>query len=326
MSRRANPLAIGLFFAVAVLLLVTVLLFFGAGDMFRKSQRFVLYFDGSITGLQVGAPVTFQGVQIGRVTDIRLNMQSGNDNIVIPVLVDIDRAKFSEFVDDTDGIRGKMIERGLRAQLKLQSVLTSLLLVELDYFPGSTMKFRGIDNGYPELPTVPTPLQELLRSVDQLNLGELIRKTQQAIVGIEKLVNHPDTQASVTALHQLLVHADDAVVRFDREAVPAVQELRRTLSQVAVVTDDIHQRYPALASELEQALKETHAAVDRFDKVMQDAQFLLSEDSALYQDLQKAARDLSTASNSVRDMSNSINERPESLLRGNPLPPAVEAK
>ncbi len=326
MSRRANPLAIGLFFAVAIVLLVSVLLFFGAGDMFRKSQRFVLYFDGSITGLQVGAPVTFQGVQIGRVADIRLNMQSGSDDIVIPVLVDIDRAKFTGFVDDTDGIRGRMIERGLRAQLKLQSVLTSLLLVELDYFPGSAMRYRGVDSSYPELPTVPTPLQELLRNVDQLNLGELIRKTQQAIVGIEKLVNHPDTQASVTELHQLLVHADDAVVRFDREAVPAVQELRRTLGQVAVVTDDIHQRYPALASELEQALKETHAAVDRFDKVMQEAQFLLSEDSALYQDLQKAARDVSTASNSVRDMSNSINERPESLLRGNPVPPAAEAK
>lgn len=326
MSRRANPLAIGLFFAVAVLLLVSVLVFFGAGDIFRKSQRFVVYFEGSITGLQAGAPVTFQGVQIGRVADIRLSMQSGSDDIVIPVLIDIDREKFSAFVDDTDGIRGRMIERGLRAQLKLQSVLTSLLLVELDYFPASPVKLRGGEHGYPELPTVPTPLQELLRSVDQLNLGELIRNTQQAIVGIEKLVNHPDTQASVTALHQLLVHADEAVVRLDRETVPAVQELRRTLSQVSAVSADVHKSYPQLAAQLEQALKETQAAADRFDKVMQEAQFLLSEDSALYQDLQHAARDMSAASNSVREMSDAITERPESLLRGNPAAPDQEAK
>lgn len=318
MSRRASPFAIGLFFAVAVALLLLTLLFFGSGELFRKSQRFVVYFDGSITGLQVGAPVTFQGVQIGRVADIRLSLQAGSDEIVIPVLIDIDRAKFSEFVDDTDGIRSRMIEHGLRAQLKLQSVLTSLLLVELDYFPGSPVKLRGVENTYPELPTVPTPLQELMRNVDQLNLGELIRKTEQAIAGIEKLVNHPDTQGSVVALRQLLQHADEAVVHFDREAVPAVQELRRTLSQVSAVSADIHRSYPELAAELERALQETHEAVIRFDKVMAEARFLMSEDSALYQDLQKAARDVSAASNSVREMSDTINERPESLLRGKP--------
>lgn len=326
MSRRANPLAIGIFFAAAIALLVASLLFFGAGEMFRKSQRFVVYFEGSITGLQIGAPVTFQGVQIGRVADIRLSMQSGSDDIVIPVLIDIDREKFSEFVDDTDGIRSRMIERGLRAQLKLQSVLTSLLLVELDYFPGTPVRLRGGEHAYPELPTAPTPLQELMRNVDQLNLGELIQATRQAITGLEKLVNHPDTQASVTALHQLLVHADEAVVRFDRETVPAVQELRRTLGRVAVVTDDVHQRYPALAGELEQALKETRASVDRFDKVMQEAQYVLSEESPLYQDLQKAARDVSKASSSVREMSDSINERPEALLRGKASSPAKEGQ
>lgn len=128
MSQRANPLAVGLFFTAAIVLLVGVLFFFGAGDLFRKSERFVLDSDGSITGLKVGAPVTFQGVQVGQVVDIRLSLSSDNEAIVIPVLIDINRKKFIEFADNDDNIRARMIERGLRGQLKLQSVLTSLAI------------------------------------------------------------------------------------------------------------------------------------------------------------------------------------------------------
>jgi paraquat-inducible protein B len=318
MSQRANPLAIGVFFAAAITLLVAALFFFGAGDVFRKNERFVVFFEGSITGLKVGAPVTFQGVQIGQVTDIRLSMSADNETIVIPVLIDIDRDKFADFANDTNGIRGRMLERGLRAQLKIQSVLTSLLLVELDFYPGSPMRLRGLDSHYPELPTVPTPLQELLRDMDQLNLSELIHTTRETLVGIEKLVNHPDTQGSITALHQLLVHADEAIVRLDKEAVPAIQQLRQTLAEVSKVSTDVHQTYPRIADELEKALREMRQSVARFDQVMAEAQFLLSDDSALYQELQQAAQDVSRASNSVKAMSDTINDQPQSLMFGKP--------
>lgn len=318
MSQRANPFAVGLFFSVATLLLVAALFFFGAGNIFRKSETFVVFFEGSITGLKVGAPVTFQGVQIGQVKDIRLSISAGSDDIVIPVLISIDRSKFTEFTDNKDGIRDRMIARGLRTQLKLQSVLTSLLLIELDFFPGSPLRLRGLDPQYTELPSVPTPLQELMKNVDQLNLNELIHSTRQTIVGIEKLVNHPDTQGSVTELRKLLQNTNEAVLHFDQEAVPALRELQKTLTQVSGVTADIQKQYPGLADELEKSLKALRQAVERFDKVTAEAQFILSADSALYQDLQKAAQDVSNASRSVKEMSEAINDQPESLLFGKP--------
>lgn len=322
MSQRANPLAVGLFFAVAVALLLGSLFFFGAKDLFRQTERFVVYFEGSITGLKVGAPVTFQGVQVGRVADIRLSMSGDSDTIIIPVLIDIDRHQFTEFVDNGHGLREKMIARGLRAQLKLQSVLTSLLLVELDFYPGTPVTWRGPPDGdYPELPTVPTPLQELMRTVDTVTLTELLHSTRKAVNGIEALVNHPDTKASVTALRQLLQHADEAVVRFDRDVVPALQALRRTLDEVAVVTADVRQDYPQLHDDLAKALAASRQAAEHFDQVAQEARFVLSEDSALYRDLQQAAQEVSQASRSVRELSDTLNEQPQSLLHGKPVPP-----
>lgn len=328
MSQRANPFAVGLFFVVAILLLLGTLFFFGAGDIFRKSERFVLYFEGSITGLKVGAPVTFQGVQIGQVADIQLSASASKGEILIPVLVDIDRKKFPDFADNADEARDRMIERGLRAQLKVQSVLTSLLMVEFDFFPGTLAQMRSVERnmeaGYVELPTIPTPLQELLRNVDELNVNELVQSTHRAINGIDRLVNHPDTQASITSFNKLMQDADAAVLHMDREAVPALQELRKTLKQLSAMTSDVHDSYPALAKELELALRETRQAVKHFDNVMLDAQFMLSEDSALYHDLQKASQDVSRAANSVQSMSQTLNERPESLIFGKPPTPMEE--
>lgn len=318
MSQRANPLAIGLFFTGALLLLVSVLFFFGAGDVLRKSERFVVYFDGSITGLKIGAPVTFQGVQIGQVADINLGMAGDGGDIVIPVFIDIDRRKFPEFADNTQGVRDRMIDRGLRAQLKLQSVLTSLLIIELDFYPGSALRLRGLSTGYTELPTIPTPLQELMRNVDDMNVNEIIHDTHRAIAGIEKLVNHPDAAGSLVALRQFLQHADEAVVKLDREAVPALQELRRTLVQLEAVSTDLHKTYPALATDLQRTLQDARTALARFDALASDAQFVLSEDSALYRDLQQAARDMAAASRSVQAASESIDRQPQSLLLGRP--------
>lgn len=320
MSQRANPVAIGLFFAIAIALLVGVLFFFGGGDLLRKHQRFVVYFDGSITGLRVGAPVSFQGVQIGQVADIHLGISADGGDIVIPVLVDIDRKQFPELADNTNGVRDRLIERGLRAQLKLQSVLTSLLFIELDFYPGSALRYRAVNGDYTELPTVPTPLQALLRNVESLNINELIHASNRAVAGIDKLVNHPDAAGSLVALRQLLQDADAAVVRFDREAVPALQDLRKTLARVESLSAALQKDYPAVSADLQRTLQDLRSALGRFDAVTAEAQFLLSEDSALYRDVQQAVRDVSNAARSVDAMGDTISREPEALLRGKSTP------
>jgi paraquat-inducible protein B len=72
MGRRSNPTLIGAFIVGAVALIVIGLLVFGRGQLFTEKRTYVLYFDGSVKGLNVGAPVDFQGVKIGSVTDIKV--------------------------------------------------------------------------------------------------------------------------------------------------------------------------------------------------------------------------------------------------------------
>ena len=76
MGRRANPTVIGAFIIGAVALIVIGLLVLGRGQFFSDTQTFVLYFDGSVKGLNIGAPVDFQGVRVGSVTDIHVQHTS----------------------------------------------------------------------------------------------------------------------------------------------------------------------------------------------------------------------------------------------------------
>ena len=68
MSKQPNVTIIGAFVAGAVFLVITGLLVFGSGKFFSQTKKFVLFFEGSVKGLNVGAPVDFRGVRVGSVT------------------------------------------------------------------------------------------------------------------------------------------------------------------------------------------------------------------------------------------------------------------
>lgn len=316
MSQRPNTLAIGSFFAFALVLLVATLFFFGGSDIFRKKERFVMFFEGSITGLKIGAPVTFQGVQVGQVASIELGINSQTGDIIIPVYVDIDRKSFGQFADNVDGLREQLIKRGLRAQLKIQSLLTSLLYIELDFSPEHPVRYIGSESEYPELPTIPTPFQELAKDLNELNIEQLVQRIQLAADGIEKLVNSPETQDSVKALHSLLNNADKAVVRIDQELTPAIADLRKAAKAIESAASQVDTAAPELNAELKTTLQAARESLARIDQASANIGFVFSEDSALYQEFVKAAEDVSDAARSVRQTSDTIDRQPEALLRG----------
>ncbi|TMC94991.1 MAG: MCE family protein, partial [Chloroflexi bacterium] len=80
MGKRPSATLIGAFVVGAVTLAVTAIVTFGSGQFFRHTQRFVLYFSGSLNGLEKGAPVKFRGVPIGSVKEIRLRIPGQHED------------------------------------------------------------------------------------------------------------------------------------------------------------------------------------------------------------------------------------------------------
>jgi len=326
MSRQANRTLIGSFVIGAIVLMIAGLLMFGSGRMFTKLDKHVLYFKGSVKGLNIGSPVMFRGVNIGSVTDILLQFNADDLSIRIPVIVAIDPERF--MLQDSEMKRKKgyvdlLIKKGLRAQLQMQSMVTGLLIINIDFYPEKTAEFVGAKSSYSEIPTIPSNMEALTEKLGSLPIEELFSKMVKAIEGIEKLVNSPDVIGSIRSFDQALKDIHTLLANIDRQFTPLAESLINTAgsaqetlesAQETLVqftkTVSMEQGAPAeLAAELKDTLASTREAMNAIKHIT-------SEDSASVYELNNTLKELSAAARSLRFMADYIERHPESLIRG----------
>lgn len=205
---------IGIFVVGALVLLMVAVVVFGSGELFKRTHKFVLYFDGSVKGLAIGAPVMFRGVSIGTVKDISLIYDSKAGTIMLPVIVEIDqgRIKGTPSFSDLDGDK-KMIELGLRGRLEVQSFLTGQLMISFDFYPNQPPKLRGILKSYPELPTLPTS-GDIFNMMNELPIKEIAKNLEETTKGINRLVNSNDIQRSLYEMQDTFQETQQAMRSF----------------------------------------------------------------------------------------------------------------
>ena len=145
---------------------------------YTRTVTWLLRFDQSVRGLKVGAPVEFRGIEVGRVTDVRLEFDPETAHFRIPVLIEIEPERFMDVPPD-EKLRREIVERvvasGLRAQLKTGNLLTGQLIVALDIYKDAKPAQIVWNGPVPELPTIPTPIEEITGNLTRLveRLGNL---------------------------------------------------------------------------------------------------------------------------------------------------------
>jgi paraquat-inducible protein B len=250
---KASPTVIGGFVIGAIALVVIGLLVFGSADWFASRTSYIAYFPGSVKGLRIGAPVDFRGVQIGEVTDIRVLYDPKTVSARIPVVMEFDPSRIGVVGlplkgSYEDQIK-RMIEAGFRAQLQVQSLLTGLLLVNLDFEPQTPVRLVGGEQPYPELPTLPSDIEQLQESAGAI-AGQL-----------------PD------ALQRL----DALLVAVDHELQATGGNFERIVADVAVIADGLRANEPALekivgnARDASASVRAAAATLDRTLATNQDA-------------------------------------------------------
>jgi paraquat-inducible protein B len=211
MSKKVNKTVIGLFVVAALVLLMIGIVVFGSGSLFKRTNKFVLYFDGSVKGLSIGAPVMFRGVSIGTVKDISLIYDSKSGTVMLPVIVEIEQGRIqgAPSFGEVNGAK-KMIELGLRAKIEVQSFLTGQLMISFDFYPDKPAELRGILKAYPELPTLPIS-RDIFEVMNELPFKEIAKNLESAVKGINKLVNSTDLQRSLYELQNTLQETKQAM-------------------------------------------------------------------------------------------------------------------
>lgn len=286
MSKRANPTVVGSFVLGAVLLTVGAVLVFGGGALFRERQKAVLFFTSSVKGLGIGAPVVYEGVKIGQVSEIVMEVDLVALHTRIPVVVELD-------LDQVRVMRGsrrnpradlqRWVQRGLRGQLGLQSFVTNQLMVTLDLRPETPMRLAGGYKGLPEIPTIPTPLEVISNTLADLPIRDMVTSLSSALEGVSKTVNSPAVANSLASAERSFRGADELVADLRRELRPllananrAVGDVRKVVSSLGgsaqAALDDAHglvlrveERVGPLAERLDGTLSQTHALLQRVD-------------------------------------------------------------
>lgn len=303
MSKPVNKTMIGIFVVVAIGLVVAAIVILGSGKFFMEKPKFVMYFDGSVKGLAVGSPVVFRGVKVGSVTEIGMLFNKKSLAVLIPVYVELGEADV-EMVNDTTtrirpGERKKvvyeyteaLIKRGIRAQLETQSFVTGQLQIALDFFPNKPARFVGATSKYPEIPTVPTQLQELTKRLEQIPIEEIVKKIHSTLEGIDKVANSPDMAKMLKSFGQTSDETKKLVQDINRHVNPLADSVRITSDEAGVTFKKIQ----AVAENLEATA---------------------GENSVLAYKLDKTLGEMERASRAVRLLAETLEQQPESLLFG----------
>ena len=310
MSKQVNKTLVGGFVVGAIALLVAAIVIFGGGKFFRNTRTYVLYFDGSVKGLAVGAPVNFKGVPIGVVTDVRLQFNSKDLRLKIPVLIEFypERIEQMGVVENHEIIIKRLFDKGLRAQLKMQSLITGLLMIELDFYENKPAVFAG-DGKIPELPTIPSSTEELSRTLANIPFDQIADKLTKAIQGIEHIINSPETGATLTSLAAAVKDIQSLVRNVDEKIGPLTKEYGALATNANEELDKVGN---AVAKMLDSAEK----ASDQANRLMVKTSDVTSANSPVVYELTRSLQDLSMAARSLRTMSDTISQHPESLLYG----------
>lgn len=331
MAKQANTMVIGGFVILAVFLLISSIVVFGSGNFFKNIDEYIFHFEGSIKGLNVGAPVLFEGVRVGKVTRIVATIDETQLTTDIQVIAEIYgdsfQAKNKLEGKDSKDIVSKLIDKGLRGVLAIQSLVTGQLLIELGYHPESPAKFKEEKSHYIEIPTTSSNTRRFLQSLQNFDLGALEKTLNSVLSGLDRLINDPAILSGTGSLRKTFDELRGLITKVDSHVDPLAESLRETLGdtrrlinsadrQVAPITGDLKRilvNFNKLARNTESSIK---LLTNNLNGTLIELNKIVSEDSPLIAEMQETLSKVSTMSSSIRQLADYLEQHPEALLRG----------
>lgn len=314
MSQKVSTSAIGAFVLGSVVILIACLVWISGSSFGSSRAKAVMVFDGSVKGLRVGAPLALKGVTIGEVVDIDIVIDVDTFEVFMPVTVEINGTKVRQVgseIDDPD-IMPELIEKGLRGQLRTQSLLTGLLFIQMDFHPNSPIRYPDIKTEYEQLPTIPTDMAELSRSLSSIDVPQLVNQTQSTLTAINELMTNEQTQLSTRRLNEALI----AIKTASEQLGGVAPELESFMANTNQTVTAIRQEIPLLSVEIRNSLAQFNQAAAKFETVMASADHTLSDDSPVIYEVIRAAQELNRAGKSLQSLADTLEAQPESILKG----------
>ena len=338
MSKPVNPALIGGFTLAALALLAVGLLLFGGGQFFNAQKiRYVVFFDSSLNGLDIGAPVKMQGVKIGTVADISLLVDPANGTVV----VEIDRRSFlgPGGMPLTGGLsheqqkdsRDKLVAKGFRARLEMQSLLTGLLYVDLDKFADKPALFAGAQyQDLLELPSVPTTVDEIrnttedvVKKIKALPLDGIVHDFADTLKDIRGIVGSEEARRSTAALAKALEGMEKTLDTLNQNLGPLLKQTNQTIGNAnglvqdsRAMVQDVHRDMKPVLASADKTLAAATAALNKAQTALGSVQGAVEGSLGPDSSLNETLLALKDAARSIKNLTDYLERHPEALISG----------
>ncbi len=322
MSNSKNTsFAIGAFIVGAIVLIFIALLFFSGGRFFSEKEKVIMYFEGSVQGLQVGAPIKLKGVELGQITDIQINFQNDNKTIVNAVTADLVIKRInSKGTRITSAFFDEAIKSGLRAQLNFQSFLTGLLYVELDFYPDTPVKLYGLNHDYRELPTVATQFEELSKSFAEMDIKGIAGHIDEVAIELGNIVKSGEIQATIKNINEASISIKKTSENVNLRTTQLSQNIEKTRVEIDKLLAELNARTPEVAKSLNKSLQDLSYSLEQVNKATASIEGTVSEDSPLVNQLNSTLLEINRSAQAFRNLTETLEQQPESVLRGKTSP------
>ncbi|MGZ0709493.1 MlaD family protein [Coraliomargarita sp. W4R53] len=325
-----NPKIIGAFVTVMLALTIAMVMYFGTANFLNRSTHFILFFDQSVNGLQIGSVVKFRGVPVGEVKRIMIRAEGqGDDSTAIPVIIEINRSRLendlgvSRSMFAPESIQ-KSLDRGLVAQLNLESIITGQLFVEFSFEPKKariTKTHLEDVNSMVEIPTLNSSLDQITSDVAQiiadvkaLDLHELSNNLNTLLTSATAQMDSLNTKA----ISESITGTADEIKNFmaSEQFKQSVGAMRDAFEQVSDTANSFNLNDGPLAKTIETWTTQITETLDSLDSLSSNASALLKPGSDIRYEFETMLRELSRSARSIRLLSEFLERNPNALLTG----------
>jgi len=354
MAKQASKTVIGVFVVSSIAMLIAGVIIFGSGEMFKKTNKYVMFFESSVKGLSVGAPVIWHGVEVGSVSSIVLRANAKKLTIDIPVVIEVDPQRM-EVEGERKSPREQvklLIAKGLRARLALESFVTGSSMIEMEFLPGTPVRLTGKGTRYPEIPTVTSTMDKLTQKLENLPIEKIAGKLVGILDHLDSVLADPEIKEMVHNLNvasrkfdQVLDNADKLVLDADGELKELTGNLNKKLDTLSdgmqatlvdarkglknitqdvdgVSTDarkllqDVHSQVKPLSAKIQTTLASARVALDKAKNTLAAVNGFVGERSDTRHKLNRTLDEIGGAAKSLRSLLDYLERHPESLLQG----------
>lgn len=331
---------IGVFVVLSLILFMMGIILFGGAKFFEKERLVIAYFDDSLKGLSVGAPVTYRGVSIGQVKEIQLQIIANGSNehkVIIPILIALNGGQ--NLVIQGPGIQNKqnvndflesMCKQGLRAKLKTISLVTGKRYIDLAMYIDSVPEYRDTRGKYLEIPTLPSDMLQAQKIIENMDFGKLYNKVLGTFEALDTLGKSLSSALTADATEQLMDdllrvtgNLNTILAQVDNRLDPilgkldsGISNINTTVSHADKFITSLDHTIQPVAADFTKTLQNLDNTLVQANQLLRQAEQTLQPTSPLYFRMSETLRQLDETAGAIQKLSDYISRNPDSLIFG----------